>query len=403
MSKIADNTEDIRVLIDFPYHRYGGGVAIYTLIFSGLIAYYIDSLSLAMLVISLSIVSGLALTIRIRSSLQKWCLNWAARQRCDLQSHQKPIPAEQAVAICQASLPIWQRQIEASRGQTEQAITQLAARFSGIVTQLRSALDSSKHIPGAAASTADSHINTVSQRAQDHLTHLTATLTQAFSQKTKLLNDIGNLTGFAKEMNEMAAEVAKLAERTNLLALNAAIEAARAGEHGRGFAVVADEVRSLSSQSGRAGRVISEKIAKITANINELVKNAATSAQADASMQQQAESTVNTVLNEYQELTHALSDATGQLRNTGHGISKEIEEVLISLQFQDKTSQILGHAIKQIDELTKLISAPDMPALPTQEQWLEHLAADYTVEVERINTGQAPGATQGRESQVFFL
>ena len=52
----------------------------------------------------------------------------------------------------------------------------------------------------------------------------------------------------ADNLNEMAADVKKIALQVRLLSFNAAIEASHSGEAGRGFAVVASEVKQLAAQ-----------------------------------------------------------------------------------------------------------------------------------------------------------
>ncbi len=302
--------------------------------------------------------------------------------------------------VCMEAMPIWSKQIEASRSQTETAIMDLAARFAGISQKLEAAVRASQSAAGDLAGSGESGATAVLTQSRTELMGVLETLKAAQQSRNAMLESVRSLTSYTDELRTMAAEVAAIASQTNLLALNAAIEAARAGETGRGFAVVADEVRKLSTLSSDTGKKMSEKVGIINASITDVFGVAELASKNDMQPVAASESTIRLVLERFHEVTSQLSNSAELLQHESAGIGGEISEVLVALQFQDRTSQILAHVRKNLDNLHRHLAEKDTGI--DARAWLAEMELTYATEEQRkIHRGADIGGAAAQEITFF--
>ena len=250
--------------------------------------------------------------------------------------------------------PVWSGHIESSREQMESAISSLSERFAGIVDKLAEAVHTAS-LETDIVEDADQGLVAVLNRSERELGAVVAAQQAGMSSMTGMLEKVENLGHFVAELKEMASDVAKIAQQSNLLALNAAIEAARSGEHGRGFAVVAKEFRMLSQQSGETGRRIAEKVNVINGAIVGTCDVVRASVAQREGRVAAAEATIGTVLADFKGITDALLRSSNGLKEESIGIKSEIGQALVQLQFQDRVSQIMNHVKDNISQFPELL------------------------------------------------
>ncbi|MRW87426.1 chemotaxis protein [Pseudoduganella sp. FT26W] len=306
-----------------------------------------------------------------------------------------------------AVLPVWCRHIENSRTQMEEAVSDLASRFSSIVDKL----DNAVHVSSANNQNGSS-MTEVFAHSETQLGSVVTSMKSAMSSKQAMLAQIKDLERFTRELRGMAEGVASIAAQTNLLALNAAIEAARAGPAGAGFAVVAQEVRMLSMRSAETGKEITNRVGLISSAILAASQAAEQSSESEDKSMQSAEGMIDSVLAEFRHITDALVQSSELLKQESIGIQGEVGQALVQLQFQDRVSQVMSHVRENMESLPALLrenraqyEASGVLEAPDPDRLLHELQKTYAMAEEHaVHSGArlaAPAASEADEITFF--
>lgn len=334
----------------------------------------------------------------------------AERQKLSIhQCHKKSNCINGLDNLCAEALPVWYRQIDMARVHTEEAAIALANRFVSLSQGLEKAANLSQ------GNNEGQGLVELLRACHADLDSVISSMQSALDGKQALLHEVQALSHLTDSLKDMAGDVGKIAGQTNLLALNAAIEAARAGEVGRGFAVVADEVRKLSTLSAESGKKIAETIENVNKAISATLDASQEYARQDAVMVTNSENVIAQVLQKFEHAATDLDHSAEVLRQESQVIGAEISDVLVSLQFQDRVSQVLMHVRNDLEKLEKRLAQYETELSNGQmigpidaRVWLEELSRTYTMpEQHAVHGNKSPQAAAkaaaNQSSEITFF
>lgn len=301
--------------------------------------------------------------------------------------------------LCERVLPVWARHIEVSRTQAETSVGEILVAFSDLAPRLRSAVEQSRGASGAFAGLGDNE--GLLAKCRGALQPLAAHLLRAAEDKQQLLDGVHRLASLAGELSQMAEDVGTIARQTNLLALNAAIEAAHAGENGRGFAIVAAEVRRLSAQAQATGQQMGERVGVAIESIQSVRATTVDSATSDRAAAESARQTIDTVLADVARAVGDLQATSEALAADAEAAQRQVEQLFIGFQFQDRMNQVLTLLHADVQKLLELVRDPAAHAGRLDaEAWLAELESRYAMAEQR----QSAAASQTAQPQAvdFF-
>ena len=291
----------------------------------------------------------------------------------------------------------------ALRGAVAEAITQMeyatdtiANSFQAVINkaavQARQAMELLEGTQGATQDGVPQSLQDFIQVTDRRLNKMADEVVRVADLSVKMVKDLDDVQQRAQAIDGFLLDVETLADQTKLLALNADIEAARAGESGRGFAVVANEVRRLSQRSHVFSQEIRKHLKAVSNGLNRTYGNMQTLTAEDMEH-------ALTLKREVVELTESLegknrevADTVGDINVISREIAQDVQNIVISLQFQDITSQQLNNMLQPVEELKQKISALSKETMlladesvQGRDQWLndsEHGKSD-AIELER--------------------
>jgi len=216
------------------------------------------------------------------------------------------------------------REVGSQKEETEQVATAMQQMTATVHDVARNAEEAAQ-----AAQAADDKVDAGQRVVRESMQRIEQLATAADTASA----GIDSLSAEIHTIGDVLEVIKSVAEQTNLLALNAAIEAARAGEQGRGFAVVADEVRALARRTRQSTEEIERLVASLRGNAQQSVAQIRGSTElvrlavADALQTESALGSIAAAVSLIQQMNQQIAAAAEQQSSVAEEISRSVTQI----------------------------------------------------------------------------
>jgi methyl-accepting chemotaxis protein len=153
----------------------------------------------------------------------------------------------------------------------------------------------------------------------------------------------------------MAREVGNIADQTNQIAFNAA----RADQGRHGVAIVAHHLGKLCSQFGDTSKRIGETTDAVNAAIASTLVASRQYGEQGGTTANYSRQAIEYVIKRFRGATTSLLESSRELREESQAVGQEITQVLASLQFQERVTQVLGLIRSDLEKLQRNFAQAD--------------------------------------------
>ena len=264
--------------------------------------------------------------------------------------------------------------------QTETATTTIADSFQAVISkaavQARQAMELLEGTQGVMTDGSPQSLKDFIRVSDERLTKMADEVVRVADLSVKMVKELDGVQKRTQAIDGFLLDVEKLADQTSLLALNADIEAARVGEHGRGFSVVANEIRRLSNRSHEFSDRIRHHLKEVRVGLNKTYGDMRLLSAADVEHALQLKDEVLQLTRSLESKNREVADTVSNINAISKEISQDVQNVVISLQFHDITSQQLNSMFVPMDELRHILFHLMQETLKMDRKLLTRLSGD---------------------------
>ena len=272
------------------------------------------------------------------------------------------------------------KQIHTVIHETESATTTIANSFQAVISkatvQARQAMELLEGTQGVMTDGSPQSLKDFIRVSDERLTKMADEVVRVADLSVKMVQELDGVQKRTQAIDGFLQDVEKLADQTSLLALNADIEAARVGEHGRGFSVVANEIRRLSNRSHEFSDRIRSHLKEVRVGLNKTYGDMRLLSAADVEHALQLKDEVLQLTRSLETKNREVADTVSSINAISKEISQDVQNVVMSLQFHDITSQQLNSMFSPMDDLRRVLFHLMQETLKLDKKLLNRLPGD---------------------------
>jgi methyl-accepting chemotaxis protein len=303
-------------------------------------------------------------------------------------------------------LGILRRQLTDTASEAERAVVAVCENFRHIAESAKQAVARSGEMLDSNRGDSGGQFQELLGTARTTIGHLLDRMEATGEVSLRLVERMEQVESAMRQVVRQLSEVDKIAFVNKLLALNAAIQAVHVGEAGRAFGVVADEIsvhaRRSSEITESIGQTVRGLSTAVLAAAHELSELALHDRETLATSRAEVESTLRT----FREMHDSMVGIIEESRQVSGRLGEDIARSIVTLQFQDRVSQRIGHVVQALESMENAFGGTHQglsAGVATRyREVLADLQGSYTMASERSSSGESasPTATAPEDADV---